>query len=99
MTTSKPPLPWWRTRRWQRALHDLLLERGRRRFHLLLSDQAALGATNFARRAVEVNPVQLQYPSDPAARAQVRHAPSDALLWEQTMTTALVEHELGKVRQ
>ncbi len=90
-------MPWWRTRRWQRALHDLLLERGRRRFHLLLSDQAALGATSFARRTVEVNPVQLAFPSDPAARAQVRHAPSDALVWEQTMTTALVEHEAGHI--
>src|SRR5215472_16075418 len=90
-------LPWWRTRRWQRYLHDLLLERGRRRYHLILSDRVALGATSFFRRTVEVNPVQLAYPADPAARAQVRHAPNDPLAWEQSIATALVEHEAGHV--
>ena len=77
-------------------LHDRLLERGRRRF-ALLSDQVALGATNFARRTVEVNPLALPFPEDPAERARVRHAPDAPLRWEQLLATALVEHEAGHI--
>lgn len=97
MTAQMTSQPWWRTRRWQNALRDLLLLRGRRRFSLILSDQAALGATDFQRRTVEVNPVQVAYPPAPADRRLVRSAPSDALAWEQQMATALVEHESGHI--
>lgn len=97
MPSRNASRPWWRTRRWQTYLQDLLLERGRRRFHLVVDDHAALGATNFQGRLVEVNPVGLTFPADAQARAEVRSAPSSRLLWEQTITIALVEHEAGHI--
>jgi hypothetical protein len=104
-----PPTPWWRTRRWQRYLRDLLLVRGRRRYTLSLSEQHPLGATDTRRRLVLINPTQLDVPDDAAARSGIRHLPpitatvanvahSRRDVFQQAVTVGLVEHEAGHIR-
>src|SRR5690349_4619384 len=100
------PTPWWRTRRWQRYLRDLLLVRGRRRYTLSLSEQHPLGATDTRRHLVLINPTQLDAPADAAARSRIRHLPPMTAavahgrrdVFQQAVTVGLVEHEAGHIR-
>jgi hypothetical protein len=93
---------WWMTRVWRRFLTDLLLFRSRRRYTLTISTTALIGATDPERRHVEVNPIALALPHDPARLSCIRGLTQamrrDTRVWQQAITIALVEHECGHVR-
>jgi hypothetical protein len=95
-------LPWWMTRAWRTFLQDLLLYRSRKRYALTISTTALTGATDPARRRVEVNPIALARPSDRDHLTRIRGlTPAmrrDERVWQQALTTALVEHEAGHTR-
>ncbi|HEX3270931.1 MAG TPA: hypothetical protein VHR15_09795, partial [Ktedonobacterales bacterium] len=94
--------PWWMSRAWIRFLTDLLLFRSRRRYTLTVSTAAHIGATDPERRRVEVNPTAIARPVDPARLASIRGVTltmrHDERVWQQALTTALVEHECGHIR-
>lgn len=67
---------WWKQRKWLEWLQNLLLTLSRRRYTLIISENAQLGSTSFTNKTVEVNPVEVIFPRDRWERKQVRHAPS-----------------------
>lgn len=83
---------------WQEWFHNLLLTLSRRRYTLIVSEKAPLGATDFTTKTVEVNPVSVIFPRDRLERKQVRHAPSSRPKWQQAITAAVVQHEAGHIR-
>src|SRR5262245_20448476 len=75
----------------------LRINRGRRRYTLIVSEYALAGATDPARRHVEVYPLAFVPPQDAATLTHIRRL-SAALRqnprrFQQAVTTALVEHE------
>jgi hypothetical protein len=90
------------TRAWRTFLQDLLWYRSRKHYALSISTTALTGATDPARRRVEVNPIALALPSDRHHLARIRGLTSamrrDVCVWQQALTTALVEHKAGHIR-
>jgi hypothetical protein len=67
-----------------------------------ISTAALPGATDPARRHVEVNPTSISRPTDPRRLARIRGVTPamrhDERVWQQVITTAVVEHECGHIR-
>ena len=97
-TKRKRKYYWYKEDKQVKDYQDLLLSVSRKRYQLILSETAELGATSCVDKTVEINPIFMICPRKKAQRQQIRHCPSNRDKFEQLMTTGLIYHEAAHIR-